>query len=66
MTAMRLISSERPWTSSIANPIMISALLGHCGSPPAFPDCSLTSTYRRKKGMAVMTMTMASGKRKNA
>src|SRR6202142_2604112 len=45
---------------------MISALDGHCGRPPAFPDCSLISTERRKKGIPVTTMMMVSGSRKNA
>src|SRR5574338_224270 len=45
---------------------MISAFEGHCGRPPAFPDCSLISYDRRKKGMPVTTMMNASGSRKNA
>src|SRR5664279_2865153 len=66
MIAMRLINSDRPWTSSIANATMINAFDGHCGKPPAFPDCSLISTERKKKGMPVMIMMMVSGSRKNA
>lgn len=66
MTATRLISSETAWKNSIANPIMISALLGHCGRPPAFPDCSLISIDLKKKGMPVTIMMMVSGIRKNA
>ena len=52
ITAMRLISSEMPCTSSSANPMMISDLAGHCGRPPALPDCSLISTERMKNGHA--------------
>ena len=44
---------------------MISDLAGHCGSPPALPDCSLISTERRKNGTPVMIMTTVSGSRKN-
>ena len=33
MTAMRLISSDMPCTSSNVNPMMISDLAGHCGKP---------------------------------
>ncbi len=38
--------------------MMISDLAGHCGRPPALPDCSLISTERRKNGPPVMIMTM--------
>src|SRR5712692_3751794 len=63
---MRLISSDMPCTSSMVNPIMISDFAGHCGSPPALPDCSLISTERIKNGPPVIIMTMHSGIRKNA
>ena len=45
---------------------MTSAFEGHCGKPPAFPDCSLISYDRRKKGIPVMIMMNVSGSRKNA
>ena len=64
ITAMRLISSEIPWTSRNVNPMMISDLAGHCGRPPALPDCSLISTERMKNGPPVMIMMMQSGIRK--
>src|ERR1035437_9464300 len=54
----RFTSSEIPCMKSIANATMISALDGHCARPPAFPDCSLISTERRKKGIPVTTMMM--------
>ena len=44
--------------------MMISDLAGHCGRPPALPDCSLISTERMKNGPPVMIMTMHSGSRK--
>src|SRR5450759_933633 len=66
ITAIRFTSSEIPCMNSIANATMISALDGHCARPPAFPDCSLISTERRKKGIPVTTMMMVSGSRKNA
>ena len=47
-------------------PIMTSDLVGHCGKPPALPDCSLISIDLMKNGMPVMIMTTASGSRKNA
>ena len=47
-------------------PIRISILAGHCGSPPAFIDCSLSSTDFNTNGSDVMIMTMVSGSRKNA
>src|SRR6185312_8151099 len=50
---------------SMANPIMIRDLVGHCGSPPAFPDCSLISYERRKNGTPVKTMITARGSKKN-
>src|SRR6266567_622003 len=46
--------------------MMISDLAGHCGSPPALPDCSLISTERMKNGPPVMIITIHSGSRKNA
>ena len=65
ITAMRLISSEMPWKNSSTKPIRISDFAGHCGSPPAFIDCSLSSNDRRKNGTDVMIMTIVSGSRKN-
>ncbi len=46
--------------------MMISDFAGHCGSPPALPDCSLISNERMKNGPPVIIMTMHSGIRKNA
>ena len=63
--AMRLIISEMPWKSSNTKPIMISDLAGHCGRPPALPDCSLIWNERMKNGMPVTIMMMVSGSRKN-
>src|SRR6187402_744725 len=45
---------------------MINAFDGHCGRPPAFPDCSLISNDRIKKGIPVMIMMNVSGSKKNA
>ena len=64
-TATRLISSEMPCRKSSANPNKTRDFAGHCGSPPALADCSLTENDRRKKGIEVMIMTIVSGKRKN-
>src|SRR5215203_3789402 len=44
--------------------MMTSDLAGHCGNPPALPDCSLTSNDRMKNGPPVTIMTMQSGIRK--
>ena len=43
---------------------MISDLAGHCGRPPALPDCSLIWSERRKNGTPVTIMTTVSGIRK--
>src|SRR6266702_4568782 len=43
---------------------MMSDLAGHCGRPPALPDCSLIWNERRKNGTPVMIMTTVSGIRK--
>jgi hypothetical protein len=50
MTAARLISSLMPWKNRSVNPITTSDLPGHCGSPPAFIDCSLISSDLVKNG----------------
>src|SRR4051794_2830700 len=63
---MRLISSETPCTNRNTNPTMTNDFAGHCGSPPALPDCSLISTDRMKNGPPVMIITMHSGSRKKA
>src|SRR5262249_49366933 len=65
-TAMRLMSSEMPCQNSSTNPIKISDFAGHCGSPPAFIDCSFSRNDRRKNGTDVTIMTTVSGNKKNA
>ena len=47
--AKRLTSSDTPWMNSRANPIMIRDFAGHCGRPPALPDCSLSLIEREKE-----------------
>ncbi len=66
ITAIRLINSDMAWTIKNVKPMTISDLAGHCGSPPALPDCSLISTERIKNGPPVMIMTTQSGSRKNS
>ena len=44
----------------------ISDFAGHCGSPPAFIDCSLISNDLMKNGTDVMIMTIVSGSKKNS
>src|SRR5437879_120217 len=64
MMAIRLMSCEIPCRDNSQNPMRISDFAGHCGSPPAFSDCSLRFTERIRKGTDVISMTMVSGSRK--
>ena len=53
-----------PCRNSSTNPIKTKDFAGHCGSPPAFIDCSLIRYDRMKKGIEVIIKTMVSGRRK--
>ena len=66
MTAMRLISSEMPWTNSSTKPISTSDLAGHCGSPPALHDCSLSRNGSQEERHRVTIMMIVNGSRKNS
>src|ERR1700674_3005359 len=43
-----------------------SDFAGHCGSPPALPDCSRRENEARKNGSEVTIMTIVKGNRKKA
>src|SRR6516165_2882087 len=65
ITAMRLMSSEMPCQNRSTNPMRMSDFAGHCGSPPAFIDCSLSRKDLMKNGTDVTIMTIVIGNRKN-